>query len=184
MYYKEDSLASHLHVSQESCFSVGGSSSSRADLQPMAQASVREIIFKGYVDVQEQRHFKIGQAKNFAVRFPFQARLMLPASKFSGSCCRCRVMVYCVSKWRTHCVNTEKGPQNNGCTSQPRMSKIFGERSHDRSESECHRLQSGCKITWQLYVPLIVRKLSTNNYVQLFGFYCKGIFKLEPRRYV
>jgi hypothetical protein len=53
----------------------------------------------------------------------------------------------------------------------------------DGSESEVHRLQSGCKSTWQLYVQLIVRKSSTTNYVQLSGFYCKGIFKLKPRRY-
>jgi hypothetical protein len=55
-----------MFVLVRSCFGVGGSRSSRADLQHMAQASVREIQFRGYVDVQEQRHSKIGPAKNFA----------------------------------------------------------------------------------------------------------------------
>ena len=50
----------------------------------------------------------------------------------------------------------------------------------DGSESEIHPLQSGCTSAWQLCVTLIVRKSSTTNYVQLFGFYCKGIFKLQP----
>jgi len=72
----------------------------------MAQASIREIIFKGQGDLQEQRSWKLGQAKNFAVRFPFQASLRLSASKFSVICCRWDVMVYC------ECIMSASGTEN------------------------------------------------------------------------
>lgn len=93
-----------------------------------------------------------------------------------------------VSKWHRECVSFEKGPQNDGRTIQPRTSEICGGSGHDKEwiRNWGSPLQTGCTYKCMAVLrtaPLIVRKSSTTNYVHLFGFFCKLIFKLKPRRY-